>query len=218
MSASAAQIAANRENAKKSTGPNTPEGKAISSRNSAGRGLLGRVAVLSEAEAKVFSVLGLLFVTDLKPVGAFEESLVESLVDNHWQLRRVRARLEELTSDFEEEISVAAEKLVRYEKRLEASIGKIEATFRKRQKFRKAEEHYETIILFEDHNETPYKPSVHGHLPRIFGFVPEENTLYKFFHAMTRHDEPEPEEKVAETAPEPVENPEPPPATEAVIG
>ena len=41
-----AQIRANRENAKKSTGPRTPEGKANSSKNALKHGLLAEDAVI----------------------------------------------------------------------------------------------------------------------------------------------------------------------------
>jgi hypothetical protein len=50
--ASAAQIAANQANAQKSTGPRTPPGKAMASRNSLKHGLAGRGIVLPEAEEK----------------------------------------------------------------------------------------------------------------------------------------------------------------------
>ena len=52
--ASKAQIKANRENAKKSTGPRTAEGKALVSLNALKHGLLAQDAVLPEEDPAEF--------------------------------------------------------------------------------------------------------------------------------------------------------------------
>ena len=50
------QIAANRKNAKKSTGPKTAKGKARSSRNALKHGLLSRQVVLADEDGEAFAV------------------------------------------------------------------------------------------------------------------------------------------------------------------
>ena len=86
--ASEAQIAANRLNAQKSTGPRTPEGKAAMRRNPLRHGLSAATVVLfyeSEAEFEQFRQdLAL----DFGPVGAEECALVEQIAILRWRLRR----------------------------------------------------------------------------------------------------------------------------------
>ena len=53
--ATAAQINANQPNARRSTGPRTPEGKAASARNSTSRGLCSKEFVVLEGEEQEFS-------------------------------------------------------------------------------------------------------------------------------------------------------------------
>jgi len=52
--ASIKQLKANRENAKKSTGPKSKEGKAITSKNAIKHGILSNVTVLPVEEERVF--------------------------------------------------------------------------------------------------------------------------------------------------------------------
>ncbi len=52
--ATEAQVQANRANAQKSTGPQTPEGKAIVSRNAITHGLLARAGVIPGEEVHEF--------------------------------------------------------------------------------------------------------------------------------------------------------------------
>ncbi len=79
--ASEAQIAANRLNAQKSTGPRTPEGKAMMRRNPLRHGLSAASVVLfyeSEAEFEQFRQD---LASDFDPVGAEECALVEQALD-----------------------------------------------------------------------------------------------------------------------------------------
>lgn len=83
------QIAANKQNALRSTGPCTPAGKAKISVNALKHGLTGRQIVLPNENPDDFdSFRGGLF-TDLGPQGELESALVEKLVSDIWRLRRV---------------------------------------------------------------------------------------------------------------------------------
>jgi hypothetical protein len=86
------QIAANRLNAQKSTGPKTPRGKAITRQNAAKHGALAEIVVVSGDQIKEslpdFKKLCLDFHQSLKPVGPLEEMLVDQIVTTTWRLRR----------------------------------------------------------------------------------------------------------------------------------
>ncbi len=89
--ATAKQTEANRRNAQKSTGPRTEEGKRTSSLNAYKHGLTGQRVIMTaeEAEARDRFTDGIF--EDLKPVGAMEETLVQSIADCHWRIHRVVA-------------------------------------------------------------------------------------------------------------------------------
>jgi hypothetical protein len=82
------QKAANQANALRSTGPRTPEGKAIVRLNAIRHGLLARDAVLPGEDADAFEKLWNEVWTELSPVGPIEELLVERVVNAMWRLRR----------------------------------------------------------------------------------------------------------------------------------
>jgi len=87
------QLAANRRNALRSTGPKSPEGKAVSARNALKHGILSKAVippVLEEYESrKEFDALLASFVERLSPEGAVEEMLVERIATSYWRLGRV---------------------------------------------------------------------------------------------------------------------------------
>jgi len=90
--ATAAQIAANRRNALKSTGPRTAAGKAASSRNALRHGLTARAAVVLDEDAQDFDRFRAELLTALAPRDAREELLADAAADAAWRLRRsVRA-------------------------------------------------------------------------------------------------------------------------------
>jgi hypothetical protein len=83
------QFAANRRNSLKSTGPRSAVGKLKSSRNALKFGLYSSEAVLPDEDHAEFETLGRLVRADLKPVGAVEAFLVETILTSIWRLRRL---------------------------------------------------------------------------------------------------------------------------------
>ena len=81
-------IAANRRNAKLSTGPVTQEGKNTVRQNALKHGLLSASALLPMEDDAVFAVFSEAIRDDLKPIGELENFLVERIVSCAWRLRR----------------------------------------------------------------------------------------------------------------------------------
>ena len=88
-----AQIAANRRNARHSTGPTTRQGKATAAQNARRHGLLAQVVTLPDEDPARFTTFHERMTTELAPVGPLEEFLVERIVAAAWRLTRV-VRLE----------------------------------------------------------------------------------------------------------------------------
>ena len=84
------QAEANRRNARKSTGPKTPEGKAVARLNALRHGLLSQEVLLPGEDEAALQELGESLVADLRPEGALEILLVEDIIAAHWRLRRLR--------------------------------------------------------------------------------------------------------------------------------
>jgi hypothetical protein len=89
------QLNANRQNAQKSTGPKTENGKAVSKLNALKHGLLAQTVVVRGHQLKEstneFKKLCQEFYADLNPVGPLEEMLVGQIVTAAWRLRRARS-------------------------------------------------------------------------------------------------------------------------------
>ena len=83
------QKAANRANARHSTGPKTSEGIAAVRLNAVRHGLLTRDVVLPEEDADAFEDLFNQVRTYLSPVGPIEEFLADRVVNAMWRLRRL---------------------------------------------------------------------------------------------------------------------------------
>ena len=82
------QLQANRQNAQKSTGPKTAEGKAIASRNSIRHGLLSKEMVIKGEDAGEFEDLRDRLMTHYAPSGELEILITERIVADFWKLRR----------------------------------------------------------------------------------------------------------------------------------
>src|SRR4051794_6062264 len=88
---SAAQLAANQSNAQKSTGPKTEESKAKARYNARRHGLTGQFYCMSAQEEDAYQSFEANMLKDLKPVGAYENQIAISIVQDHWRLNRSRA-------------------------------------------------------------------------------------------------------------------------------
>ena len=86
--ATEAQVAANRLNAQKSTGPRTPDGKAVVAQNAVKHGLLAREGVLRGEDWEEFEGHREALLEELNPTGALEVILAARIVDLTWRLRR----------------------------------------------------------------------------------------------------------------------------------
>lgn len=91
--ASEKQIQANRQNALKSTGPKSAEGKSRAARNALKHGLLSRDMLLPGEKPKDLRAFREAMIAELAPQGEFEEFLVDRVVESAWRLRRA-VRLE----------------------------------------------------------------------------------------------------------------------------
>ncbi len=83
-----AQITANRENAQKSTGPRTAEGKAAVSQNALKHGLFAVQDVTIAENQADFDLLRDEMLAELAPVGVMESMLAARIVSLSWRLKR----------------------------------------------------------------------------------------------------------------------------------
>ena len=88
-----AQIRANRNNAKNSTGPRTEEGKNRVSQNALKHGLLARDTVLPGEDPADFDSQLSALEDDIQPANSLEFELVRQIADAQWRMRRL-TRLE----------------------------------------------------------------------------------------------------------------------------
>jgi hypothetical protein len=87
--ASEKQVAANRANANRSTGPKTKAGKAQSRKNAWKHGLTAKALVINGENPKDFELLRAAYEVQFKPQNALQLELVERLAVTTWRLRRI---------------------------------------------------------------------------------------------------------------------------------
>jgi uncharacterized membrane protein len=85
------QIAANRQNAQKSTGPTTERGKRRSRRNAIRHGLMAETVIDVLEDAAAYKALQRAIHSDYRPRSNFELELVGRLASLLWRLRRAVA-------------------------------------------------------------------------------------------------------------------------------
>jgi hypothetical protein len=91
--ATTAQIVANQANAKLSTGPKTPEGKACVAQNALRHGLTAKHLVIRPDEQEEFDSFQHELTAELNPQGPTETTVYQDLLHAAWNLKRLR-RLE----------------------------------------------------------------------------------------------------------------------------
>ena len=96
--ATEAQIKANRQNAKKSTGPRTAGGKRAASKNAVTHGLFGREVTIHGESEEQYDRHREAFLDELRPVGMSESVLAERIITLSWRLRRAE-RMENQATD-----------------------------------------------------------------------------------------------------------------------
>src|SRR5947209_6188942 len=87
--ASQEQIAANRLNAEKSTGPRTEAGQQRSALNALRHGLTGQVVVLPQEDIQAYTAFSAAMVEHFAPEGPVEVQLAQSYANCQWRINRV---------------------------------------------------------------------------------------------------------------------------------
>jgi len=85
------QIAANRRNSQKSTGPCSDEGKARSAMNALQSGIDARSLIIRGESKAALDQLTAEYLDRFQPAAPEERALVDTLIDCEWILRRLRA-------------------------------------------------------------------------------------------------------------------------------
>ncbi len=112
------QRRASRKNAKRSTGPQTTEGKARSSQNARKHGLFARDTLLPGEDPQEFLQLTADLEQELEAGSSFERRLVRHIADTEWRMRRlVRLETGALTHQLEKERL--------YAQRVQAEVGNL---------------------------------------------------------------------------------------------
>ena len=88
--ASEKQIHANRQNAQRSTGPKTHDGKAVVAQNALKHGVLARKDVISAENQEDFDNHVQQMFSSLKPIGPMESMLAMRIVSLSWRLKRAK--------------------------------------------------------------------------------------------------------------------------------
>jgi hypothetical protein len=92
------RAAINRENAKNSTGPKTPEGKRRASLNALKHGLTGQTVVLPGDDPHAFIDFCEAYQKELKPCGMLETQLVFTIAQTQWRMNRAGAWEDDIVS------------------------------------------------------------------------------------------------------------------------
>ncbi len=85
------QLAANRRNAQRSTGPRTDEGKKASALNARRHNLTGQVTAMTDADRIMHDAFSASIVENLAPEGAMETQLAQRIATDSWRLNRASA-------------------------------------------------------------------------------------------------------------------------------
>lgn len=120
------QIEANRRNSLKSTGPRTPEGKAVASLNNLRHGLRARTVVLPGEKSEEFHRLCDDLEAEWQPQSSTEHFYVEQMAVSQWKLSRVElAEKSILAQEGDAKVQIPlVERLWKQQGRLERSYSR----------------------------------------------------------------------------------------------
>ena len=158
---SVAQIEANRQNARKSTGPKSDEGKAASSENALTHGLTADRDVIPGESQAAFDTYQGEVLEDLAPAGVMESILADRVASLSWRLMRavtiqnqafsvLLGSVSEQPSDADRELALGRavvndfsnekvlERILTYERRIELSLYRTTAELRRLRRLRQA--------------------------------------------------------------------------------
>ena len=182
--ASQRQIDANRRNAKRSTGPNTDDGKARSRRNAVRDGITGQVITLTDDDRAIFEKIKSEHIDEFKVEGIDELKLANTIVWDTWRLDRLRAAEMNLFASGEHDEdtyrdeSKHLDRMSLYEQRLTRSIHKNREALRQLQnerdrKYRHDKKEETLLARLEDLKDLQYIAPDHP-TPNGFVFSSEE--------------------------------------------
>ncbi len=170
------QLAANRANAKKSTGPRTPKGKAVCRLNGFQHGFTGLAVVMTNEDREAMNAFVKPYIQHLNPIGEIELQLAQTIAQDNFRLNRLKAveenmfaygELEPLSDKINTEHARVHHAIVQaqvfvvndrafsnlslYEQRITRNIHKNLKLLREEQALRKAEEllKAESKVLFD---------------------------------------------------------------------
>jgi hypothetical protein len=126
------QIAANRENAKLSTGPQSPAGKEASSQNALRHGLTAQGFIVLPGQEEEFDAVRTGLRKNLLPLGELQEAFFTRIVECTWNLHRCRlaeaalyAQSEDQTIDpFLNDDDKRLDRIRKYARQYENSLAK----------------------------------------------------------------------------------------------
>ena len=115
-----AQIEANRQNAQKSTGPKSAEGKAISAKNAVKHGVFAVETLIKGENREDFDLFRQKLLEEFAPEGAVETMLAERIVSLGWRLKRI-VRIQDQVFD----VMIEKEEPSPFQKHLRAGLPRI---------------------------------------------------------------------------------------------
>lgn len=155
-----AQILANRQNARFSTGPRTAAGIESSRHNATRHGLTGKQVVIKGEDPAEYDAFRSTMLQDLDPANEVEAVLAEEIIQSHWRLQRARRMEQQLLEKYDglecitdPEASRAWDRLQRYMTRIERGFNKAFDTLSRLKKNREQAEEFAAKM-----RTTPYAP------------------------------------------------------------
>ena len=173
--ASAAQISANRENSKSSTGPITGEGKSASSKNHLLHGLCAADPVLPTEDRNQFNQLVDQYKSEWLPETTHDNFLVTEMAGARWKLDRIQrmetgmfAALDDPTKAFtDKETAAGFARLERYRAALERTYHRCARALRDLQR-EKLRNEANAEKAFQEAQVNFAKAAAAGPIPREF--------------------------------------------------